>query len=214
MEHLYNFVYLSYEETPNGRSYVGQHSTSNMDDGYLGSYSDTSFNPTSRIILEYCKTKVGAIAAEMRWQRLLKVAEDPDFANRTYQTSTRFIYPWLGKKRTEEDKLNKSRASKGVPKSENHCKKLAEARRDMKLSESHKRNIGLSGLGREVTQQTRDKISKSKQGKTQSKDHIEKLSAVRKGKKWWNNGLVETQSYDPPSPEWSRGRVKGRVTVP
>ena len=212
MEYLFNFVYLSYEETANGRSYVGQHSTNNINDGYLGSYSDKSFNPTSRIILEYCKTKVGALAAEIRWQRALKVAEDSDFANRSYQTSTRFVYPWRGKKRSEEDKMNKSKASKGKPKSESHRKKLSEARRNIKLSESHKRNIGLSGLGREVTKQTRDKISKSKLGTTQSEEHIKKLSLIRKGKKWWNNGLIETQSHEPPSPDWTRGRIKGRIT--
>lgn len=212
MEYLYNFVYLSYEETPNGRCYVGQHSTDSLEDGYLGSYSDKSFNPTSRIILEYCKSKVGAVAAEMRWQRALRVAEDPNFANRSYQTSTRFIYPWRGKKRSEKDKMNKSKAAKGVPKSENHRKKLSEARKNMKLSESHKRNIGLSCLGREVTKQTRNKISKSKLGKPQSKEHLEKLSLIRTGKKWWNNGHVETQSYEPPSPDWTRGRVKRRIT--
>jgi hypothetical protein len=105
----YHVVYLSFEDPPNGRGYIGKHSCTNPYDEYLGSYSDETFNPTGKIILEYSNTEEGAILAEMRWQRVFQVAENPDFANKSYQTSTGFQFR---ERRT---------------KSEEECRKLSES---------------------------------------------------------------------------------------
>jgi hypothetical protein len=87
---MYHFVYLSFEETTNGRSYIGVHSTEDLSDGYLGSFKDQTFNPTARIILEYFKSRSAAIEAEMRWQKVFTAPEDPHYVNRAYQTNTKF----------------------------------------------------------------------------------------------------------------------------
>jgi hypothetical protein len=105
----YHVVYLSFEDFPNGRGYVGKHSCTNPYDDYLGSYSDGTFNPSDKIILEYSNTEEGAILAEMRWQKVFSVVENPEFANKAYQTSTGFQF-----RRTE-------------PKSEEECRKISEA---------------------------------------------------------------------------------------
>jgi len=87
---MYHFVYLSFEEGPLGKTYIGKHSTKNLNDGYLGSYKDKKFNPVHKIILEHCKTSEGALLAEIRWHEVFNVAENEDFANRCCQTSTGF----------------------------------------------------------------------------------------------------------------------------
>jgi len=89
MQH-WHIVYLSFESGKTGRDYVGKHSTKNLHDGYLGSYYDPSFHPDSRIILGYYKTAQAAVSAEIQWQKVLQVADDPKFVNQVYQTSSKF----------------------------------------------------------------------------------------------------------------------------
>ena len=89
---MFHTVYNSYEEGPNGRDYIGKHSTNDLDDGYLGSYADKSFCPNNKINIIYAKTAEGAVWLEMMFQRVFGVVEDPQFANRAYQTSTKFSY--------------------------------------------------------------------------------------------------------------------------
>ena len=86
----WHIVYLSFESGKTGRDYIGKHSTKNLLDGYLGSYKDLSFNPESKIILGYYKSAKAAITAEIQWQKVFRVVEDPKFANKSYQTSDGF----------------------------------------------------------------------------------------------------------------------------
>lgn len=86
----WHIVYLSFESRQTGRDYIGKHSTKNLHDGYLGSYHDLSFNPESRIILGYYKSAQAAVIAEIQWQRVFRVVENPQFANKSYQTSEGF----------------------------------------------------------------------------------------------------------------------------
>lgn len=88
---MWHFVYLSFDSSPGGRNYIGKHTTRNLDDGYFGSFSDSTFRPDSRIILGYFQSSEAAVAAEIQWQRVFQVATDPEFANRSYQTSTGFV---------------------------------------------------------------------------------------------------------------------------
>lgn len=85
---IYHIVYLSFEEGVNGRNYIGKHSTSDLHDGYLGSYKDAEFSPVGKIILGYFLSAESAVAAEIQWQKVFDVVEDPTFANRAFQTAT------------------------------------------------------------------------------------------------------------------------------
>jgi hypothetical protein len=87
---MFHTVYLSFEDGKVGRDYIGKHSGEDPYDEYLGSYKDKSFNPKGKIILEYAKTEEGAVEAEIRWQQVFKVAEDPQFVNQSYQNTSRF----------------------------------------------------------------------------------------------------------------------------
>lgn len=110
---MFHVVYLSYENNPEGRAYIGKHSTHDPYDNYYGSFYDKEFNPDEKIILEYCKTEQGAVEAEIRWQKIFRVAEDEGFANQTYQTSTKFFrdnrgakHPLFGATRNDVRKRN------------------------------------------------------------------------------------------------------------
>jgi len=105
----WHIVYLSYESKPGGRNYIGKHSTENIYDRYLGSFSDSSFCPDSRIILGVFNSSESAVEAEIQWQRVFRVVSNPDFANKSYQTSNKFDTTGTtahnkGKPRTKEEK--------------------------------------------------------------------------------------------------------------
>ncbi len=90
----YYYTYYSYEEW--GRGYFGSRKcccTPEEDVKYLGSSSDKTFKPTQKIILKYdYDTREEAYADEIILQKYYKVVENPYFANRAYQTSTKFSY--------------------------------------------------------------------------------------------------------------------------
>ena len=90
----YYYTYYSYEEY--GRGYIGSRKCKCLpekDIKYFGSFKDKSFKPTQKIILksDYA-TREEAYADEIILQRYYKVAENSHFANRAYQTSTKFSY--------------------------------------------------------------------------------------------------------------------------
>ena len=88
----YYYTYYSYEEW--GRGYFGSRGCKCLpekDVKYFGSSRDKTFRPTQKIILkdDYL-TREEAYADEIILQRHYKVVENPHFANKAYQTSTRF----------------------------------------------------------------------------------------------------------------------------
>jgi len=87
----YHYTYYSYEEF--GRGYVGKRSCDCLpeeDVKYFGSYTDKTFNPTQKIILETYDTEKEALADEIKIQHFFNVVENSHFANKVYQTSTKF----------------------------------------------------------------------------------------------------------------------------
>ena len=93
MKHFY--VYYSYEEY--GRGYIGKRECKCLpeeDVNYFGSSKDKSFKPKYKIILKSdYNTREEAYADEIILQQHYKVVENPHFANRAYQTSTKFYVP-------------------------------------------------------------------------------------------------------------------------
>jgi hypothetical protein len=107
----YYYTYYSYEEW--GRGYFGSRGCKCLpeeDINYLGSPKDKIFKPTQKIILkdDYA-TREEAYADEIILHQYYKVVENPHFANRAYQTSTKFYVPKEQKieigKKTKELKL-------------------------------------------------------------------------------------------------------------
>ena len=90
---MYYYTYYTYEEF--GRGYIGSRQSKvppEQDTRYMGSYRDKTFKPTQKIILaSHYKTREEAIDDEIRIQRFFQVVTNPHFANRSYQTSNKFI---------------------------------------------------------------------------------------------------------------------------
>lgn len=90
----YHYVYYSYEEY--GRGYFGSRTCKCLpekDVKYFGSSKDKTFKPTQKIILksDYA-TRKEAYSDEIILQKYYKVVDNPHFANKAYQTSTKFYY--------------------------------------------------------------------------------------------------------------------------
>jgi hypothetical protein len=149
---IWHIVYLSYESKSNGRNYIGKHSTSDLHDQYLGSFSDKSFSPDSRIVLGVFNSSEAATQAEIQWQRVFQVVPDPEFANRSYQTSAKF--DTTGVKMSEEFRLEKSEKYSGQ---------------------------GNPNFGKETPQLVKDKIARSLTGQTFTPERKEKQSIALRG---------------------------------
>ena len=106
----YHYTYYSYEEW--GMGYFGSRSCECLpeeDIKYFGSYRDKTFKPTQKVILksDYA-TREEAYADEIILHNFYKVDENPHFANRAKQTSTKFYYTLT----PEQAKQNGKKGSK------------------------------------------------------------------------------------------------------
>lgn len=99
MEHVYYYVYYSYE--PWGRGYIGKRECRcrpDEDDKYFGSYRDKSFNPSEKIILFVCSSREEAYNIECKLHSYFEVDSNPYFANRSRQRSDKFYFNAPGEK--------------------------------------------------------------------------------------------------------------------
>jgi len=135
----YYYTYYSYEEW--GKGYFGSRTCKCLpeeDIKYFGSFSDKTFKPTQKIILkdDYA-TREEAYADEIILQRFYKVVENPHFANKCYQTTTKF---WYKVSKEEAKKGNQTRKELGLgiyglteEQVKQRCKKSLETRKKLGL---------------------------------------------------------------------------------
>ena len=140
----YHYVYYSYEEY--GRGYIGSRTCKcppEKDVKYFGSYKDKNFKPTQKIILkdDYL-TREDAYSDEIILQEYYKVVKNSHFANRAYQTATKFST--IGITFTDETRK--------------------------KLSESHKGKITWN-KGKSVSDEMKEKIRQKMKGRKQTEEH-------------------------------------------
>lgn len=135
----YYYTYYSYEEW--GMGYFGSRGCKCLpeeDINYFGSFSDKNFKPTQKIILkgDYA-TREEAYADEIILQEHYKVVENPHFANKCYQTTTKF---WYKVSKEEAKKGNQTRKELGLgiyglteEQVKQRCKKSLETRKKLGL---------------------------------------------------------------------------------
>jgi len=211
---MFHTVYNSWEEKSNGRDYIGKHSSKNPYDSYLGSFKDKSFNPDGKIVIAYATTAEGAVWLEQRFQKVFDVVDDPQYANRSYQTDAKFIYGVSGEAnpaKREESRIKISQSKAGVPRPDVTEKNLKDnpAKRPevaAKIAESRR--------GRPLSIQAKQKVSDYQSGRPKSEETKQKMRAARKKQKpptlglkqWVNEKGEKKMAAESPGPEWQNGR--------
>jgi hypothetical protein len=233
---MFHTVYNSYESKPNGRDYIGKHTAENPYDDYRGSFKDESFDPDSKIIMAYSKTAEGAVWFEINFHNVFDVARDPQYANQTKQTSTKFDTTGFSHTEKTKQKLKKARVGKVATKETKQ--KMREAHLGKTPTEETKQKMREASTGRKHTEEAKQKCKEARTGKTHTEEAKKKMSEAKKGekhngfgtrrtdetkqkirnsllgdnnpnfnKKWYVNTSGETCfCKEPPGPEWRQGR--------
>ena len=112
----YHYVYRSFEV--GGREYIGIRTCNCLpeeDTTYFGSFKDKTFKPTEKTILFVCKTRQEVAEIEIELHDFFDVAVNPQFANRSKQTSTKFDRTGVSPSEETRKKLSKSKSRENHP---------------------------------------------------------------------------------------------------
>jgi hypothetical protein len=207
----YYYTYYSYEEW--GRGYIGRRECNCLpekDTKYFGSFTDKTFKPTRKIILQVFNTLQEAAKAEFILHTFYKVDVNPHFANKARATSAGFLIEW-----TDEQRKNLSEKQSGKNNSMYGKTGHLNPMFGRTHSEESRKIIGEFSKQRRHSLETKEKIGKAVRGKNHplfGKGHTEesrkKISESRKGLRWFNNGKENvTRKECPP------GFVSGRINL-
>lgn len=163
MQKSFNFVYLT-TNLINGKQYIGDHTTDNIDDGYLGSgkyflralkhFQKEKFN---RQILEFFESKEDAFAAQEKYICMYNT-----LSPNGYNISPKGGLHVKGCHSDDTRKLM-SQKQQGKKLSEKHINNLKKAWEKRKIEKP-------------VSEETKEKISKGNKNKIVSKEAREKIS--------------------------------------
>ena len=231
-----HYVYYSYEEF--GRGYIGCRTCECLpeEDQYMGSFTDETFNPTNKIILETFSTREEALQAEVDLHKFYQVDKNSHFANKARQKTTGFYYSFKGAIRTEEYKKKMSERLKGREIKPEWIEKMKENLKPAFGEDNHfyrknhteksKKEISNSlkeyyannshpWSGRKHSEESKVKfrIKNSGEnnpnfGKIQSEETKEKVRLAKIGKNWWSNQMEEKFCKECPGEGWKLGRKK------
>lgn len=185
MEKEFNYVYIT-TNLINGKQYVGDHSTNNLDDKYIGSgrrllpsikkYGRNNFK---KEILEFFPTKQEAFDLQEKY-----INEYNTLVPNGYNISPKGGHNVKGCF-SEESKIKMSKTKTGH-----------------KHSEETKEKIRLSSLGKKMSDESKQKMGNIHKGvktwntgKTLSKEIKQKMSESHKGKSPWNKGKTLSDEH-------------------
>jgi hypothetical protein len=206
----YFYVYYSYE--PWGRGYIGKRECKCLpeeDIKYFGSFSDKTFKPTEKIVLEVFYTRKEAMQSEIYLHNFYEVDKNPHFANKAKATSERFCFSPFGIKRSEETKKKVSESKKGISTATEETKiKLRNKRKgkkpalgmhhteEWKKEHSEKMKENNPFKGKKHTEETKKLMSEKKKGKTahnKGKPHSEETKQKIREKRREQIALKKSQ---------------------
>ena len=161
----HHYVYYSYEEY--GRGYIGSRScksSPDKDTNYYGSFTDSTFNPTQKIILSVFDTAEESLEAEHILMEFYDVSHNPHFVNRQISPHRYGVCKgqrngMYGRKHTEESK-----------------KIMSEKRRDRKISDETRRRMSESQKGKK--RNSGESISRALKGRVFTPEWKSKLSVA------------------------------------
>ncbi len=181
----FNYVYVI-TNLINGKQYVGDHSTNNMEDGYLGSgrpyferakkkYGKENFE---RKILEFFDLKEEAFEAQEKYINEYKTLS-PDGYNISPKGGHNVHGCW-----SEESKKRMSELKKGTIHSEETKNKIGKALRGKKhtketIENRKRRNKKYTKI---TSEETKKKISKSMKNRKLSDEHKKRISEGMKNR--------------------------------
>ena len=206
----------------NGKMYIGQHTTTNIDDGYMG----------SGLLIERAVKKYGKENFRKEWLMFCEDEEELNYMERVYvdqtwvdrsdtynlaiggdcrplteQTRQKLSIANKGKKMSDEIKAKISNSLKGRPtwmKGKHHSETTK-----LKLSISGKNSTNRGRFRKGHNQWNKNKVhcySLSEQTKQKISLHNKGRVSGMKCKHWFNNGTINVVSVDCPN-----GFVKGRI---
>lgn len=178
--------YYIYEVTNliNGKTYIGQHTTQDLNDGYMGSGANLlkAFKKYGRFNFKKEILLFAINQAALNFFEKCLVTEEFINQQNNYnlregggskgKLSEECILKLKGQKRTDESRLKMSMAHKGK-----------------KLSDEHKRKIGLGGKnnkrfkGKKHTEESKRKIGLAGIGRKKAPESIAKIAAFHTGRK-------------------------------
>lgn len=228
---MFHTVYNSFEEGSNGRDYIGKHSSEDPYDSYLGTFKDSSFDPSAKIVLAYSKTLEGALWLEGMFQRVFGVVEDTQFANKAYQTTTKFHFRDTGprseeqiqkiresnKKTFEENVEERKRRSEAVSGDRNPSRRFPETKEQKKRRIESVRNawqnqellLRHSQIQKEIQNnpETNKKRSESLRKSLNTPEEKERRRKESTGRRWYSNKEGKKKfCKDHPGEGWKLGR--------
>jgi hypothetical protein len=196
------------------REYKG---SSPESDGYYGSpvtHKDKWKEPHSKVVVKLFTDREQRL--EYETQCILPDLENPkclnEHASKGFSKEScskggrKSAEKTKGVPRTKEVRSKISKSHKGKKLSNDHIKKLKEAKRPPIKPESIAKGVE-SRKGYRHSEDTKEKIRKGNKGKVRSQEQKNALSEKIRGYSWYNNGKTSIQSRTHPGKGWVEGRL-------
>ena len=190
----------------NGKMYIGQHVTENLDDGYMGSGK----------LIKLAINKYGVENFRKEWLGFYEDADELDYMERVFVDET-----WVSRSDTYNlsiggysGKWGKPSPLKGRHISDEHKAKISRAFKGEKhfnfgkhLDDQLKEKISRAHKGKRLSDEARKSISMGHIGTHKSEEVKAKISESIKGRHYYNNGVFNVMRYECPD-----GFVPGYLT--
>lgn len=219
---MYGYIYLIVNKV-NGKTYVGQHKSSNWRDKYMGSgrllhdakkkYGKENFE---KFLIQYCETKEELDKQEIFWIAEYRSRGKAEYniskGGGGYNLSGKFTIEH--RKKLSEAKIGKAPWNKGMHLSDEQKRHLSEYFKEHPTrgslgyhhtKEAIERNRQ-AHLGVKQSKETRLKRSESLKGIPRTDEWKSNISKANKGRHYYNNGKVNVMRFECPE-----GFVPGRI---